>query len=64
MRTLPLSMVFSILYLGLISLLALAAPLLALDPIKQNFLHMLEGPSAQYWFGTDELGRDLFARIV
>ncbi len=24
----------------------------------------LQGPSAEHWFGTDELGRDLFARIV
>lgn len=23
-----------------------------------------EGPSAQYWFGTDELGRDLFSRLI
>lgn len=24
----------------------------------------LQGPSAEHWFGTDELGRDIFARIV
>ena len=31
---------------------------------KQNIARMLEGPSRDYWLGTDHLGRDLFARIV
>ena len=25
---------------------------------------MLEGPSFENWFGTDELGRDIFARVL
>lgn len=32
--------------------------------IKQNVLDRLQGPSAEHWFGTDELGRDIFARLV
>jgi ABC-type dipeptide/oligopeptide/nickel transport system permease subunit len=32
---------------------------------EQNFLdHGLEPPSAQFWFGVDDLGRDFFSRIV
>ncbi|MCI6429945.1 MAG: ABC transporter permease [Lachnospiraceae bacterium] len=32
--------------------------------IKQDIANRLQGPSAQHWFGTDEFGRDIFARIL
>lgn len=32
--------------------------------IKQDIGNRLQGPSAQHWFGTDEFGRDIFARIL
>ncbi|KFC64156.1 putative ABC transporter permease protein dipeptide transport protein [Bosea sp. LC85] len=45
-------------------LMAILAPLLPLaDPLKSNFLAIRKPPSALYWFGTDELGRDQFARL-
>ncbi len=34
------------------------------DPTRNNFGAMLEPPSADYWLGTDQYGRDLYARIV
>jgi peptide/nickel transport system permease protein len=33
-------------------------------PHRTNPLNTLQGPSAQHWLGTDELGRDVFARIL
>lgn len=32
--------------------------------IKQNLAHRLQGPSAAHWLGTDEFGRDIFARLI
>ena len=32
--------------------------------IKQDIANRLQGPSADHWFGTDEFGRDIFARIL
>ena len=34
------------------------------DPTRNNFGAMLEPPSAEYWLGTDQFGRDLYTRIV
>lgn len=45
--------------------LALLAPVIAPhDPLDQNILDRLEGPSAEYWLGTDSFGRDIFSRII
>lgn len=32
--------------------------------VAQNLQNRLQGPSAEHWFGTDEFGRDIFARIL
>jgi peptide/nickel transport system permease protein len=46
-------------------LAAILAPWLAPhDPLKANFLAVRKAPSALYWLGTDELGRDLFSRLL
>ena len=34
------------------------------DPDAQVLTERLMPPSAQHWFGTDDLGRDIFSRIV
>jgi ABC-type dipeptide/oligopeptide/nickel transport system permease subunit len=46
-------------------LAAIAAPHLGLaDPTKTSFLAVRKPPSAAFWLGTDELGRDLLSRVV
>lgn len=34
------------------------------DPLASNTAMALKPPSAQHWFGTDQLGRDIFSRVV
>lgn len=49
----------------LLVLVAAFAPQLApYDPAAQNLPARLQPPSRAHWFGTDELGRDIFSRIL
>jgi peptide/nickel transport system permease protein len=34
------------------------------DPLKQDLIHALQGPSARHWLGTDDLGRDVLSRLI
>lgn len=34
------------------------------DPLATDILNALEPPSAEHWFGTDQLGRDIFSRTI
>jgi peptide/nickel transport system permease protein len=46
-------------------LFAVLAPLIMpYDPIATSWSLVRKAPSAQHWFGTDELGRDVFVRVV
>ncbi|MGD0902463.1 MAG: hypothetical protein ABR924_05905 [Terracidiphilus sp.] len=46
-------------------LAGLAAPWLApRNPAAIDLLHRLQSPSAAYWAGTDELGRDTLSRLL
>jgi peptide/nickel transport system permease protein len=38
--------------------------LLPKDPLASDPLQDLLAPSGEYWFGTDRLGRDVFARVI
>ena len=49
----------------LMVILALAAPVLApYDPLRQDLIANLQGPSRAHWFGTDNLGRDVLSRVM
>ncbi|EEB85039.1 peptide/opine/nickel uptake family ABC transporter, permease/ATP-binding protein [Roseobacter sp. GAI101] len=34
------------------------------DPLSQNLINALQGPSADHWLGTDDLGRDVLSRMI
>ena len=50
----------------LIILAAIFAPLLTggVDPLKGSLTEALEAPSAEHIFGTDKMGRDIYARVI
>lgn len=49
----------------LLTLAAWLAPFVAThDPLQQDLARALLPPSGQNWFGTDELGRDVYSRLV
>ena len=51
----------------LIVFMALITPLIYdydADVIKNNIKDRLQSPSSKYWFGTDDLGRDILARVI
>ncbi|CAM3717334.1 ABC transporter permease [Mesobacillus zeae] len=50
-------------FLAVLSIMAVIGPMLSpYDVTKQNLLNQNMPPSSAHWFGTDELGRDVFSR--
>ena len=52
------------LILAIMVAIAVIWPQFTVAPTDQNVMSRLKPPSAPYWFGTDFLGRDIFARVV
>jgi peptide/nickel transport system permease protein len=70
LRRIPISVVLVSIILAAIVILAILAPYISpVDPNKQNLLSRLKPPGFErggitYWFGTDDLGRDLVSRTL
>jgi peptide/nickel transport system permease protein len=51
--------------IAVLAVAAVAAPWITpYDPMALRVLDRLQSPRAAHWFGTDELGRDVFSRVV
>jgi peptide/nickel transport system permease protein len=60
----PVTIAGTLIILSLI-LIAMVAPWLAThDPFDQILADRLFPPSLDYWFGTDNLGRDIYSRVI
>lgn len=54
-----------VLICALIVASAVLAPWLApYDPVEQDIINRLQPPSAEYWLGTDQFGRDILSRLM
>lgn len=59
------TVLLSLIWLALILLAAIAPGLIAPgDPLAGDVSQKLVAPGAEHWFGTDQLGRDVFTRVV
>ena len=58
----------SLVFLAVIATLSLCTPLIAdlrgIDPTQTDLFRRFEPPSATYWLGTDDVGRDLLQRLL
>jgi len=55
----------SLIFIGFLVLVALFGSYLTpYNPIETNMANALQVPSAQHWFGTDQLGMDIFSRVI
>jgi peptide/nickel transport system permease protein len=60
----PLGILSFVLLLSLITLVIVGPLIVEHSPRRTNALKILQPPSATHWLGTDELGRDVAARIL
>lgn len=59
------AVVLSLVFILVIVIFAVFAPMIATtEPTFVNPADRLQKPSTDYWFGTDDLGRDVFSRVV
>ncbi|MCA1666471.1 MAG: ABC transporter permease [Thermomicrobia bacterium] len=64
LRRNPLAMA-GIVVIALWLVIALVAPVVApYEPNKQDIVHRLQGPNRTHFLGTDDLGRDIFSRVL
>ena len=62
-RRQPLGVAGAVLMLALVGTALLADVLATHDPVRTS-MHVLAAPGADFWLGTDNLGRDLYSRVI
>jgi len=60
----PVAVVGLLIIVGLVGVAALAPWITASDGLEPDLANRLQAPGSEHWFGTDELGRDIFDRII
>ncbi len=64
-RTVPLGVALPVLYILLVLVLtAFGTWLMPYSPAAQDLYRIAAPPSAEHWFGTDDLGRDVLSRLI
>ena len=60
----PIAMLGLLIIVALIGVAILAPWITASDGLEPNLANRLRPPGAEHWFGTDDLGRDIYDRII
>ncbi len=64
LRNNPLALAGILIFVSAV-LISIFAPFIApYEPLEQDIVNRLQGPSVDHWFGTDQLGRDIFSRVL
>ncbi len=58
------ALIGGVITLFIIILVAFAPLFSNFDPMTQDLLHRFKPPSSEHWMGTDDLGRDMFSRVL
>lgn len=64
LRQSPLTIVGGVIMIAMLLLMVTSPWIVPHDPNALDLTARLQAPSAQHWFGTDEVGRDLFSRVL
>jgi peptide/nickel transport system permease protein len=60
----PVAVIGLLIIVSLVTVAALAPWITASDGLELHLSERLQAPGSEHWFGTDELGRDIFDRII
>ncbi|MFN2201868.1 MAG: ABC transporter permease [Caldilineaceae bacterium] len=60
----PLALTGIVLFLAWVIMSLLAPHIAPFDPMEQHISDRLQPPNTTYWFGTDQLGRDILSRVL
>jgi len=60
----PVSLIAVLLFGGIVFVAVFGPWLAPYDPLRTDVVNALQAPSGTHWFGTDNLGRDVFSRVL
>ena len=60
----PVALIGLFIIVGLVAIAALAPWITTSDGLELHLSERLQAPGSEHWFGTDELGRDIYDRII
>jgi peptide/nickel transport system permease protein len=60
----PLALIGLVVFLFWVMMSVLAPQIAPYEPLQQNIVNRLQGPTLDHPFGTDQLGRDIFSRVL
>lgn len=64
LRENPVTLLAFLLFVFIVGCALFGPYLVPYDPLKTSAVNALQPPSADHWFGTDNVGRDVFSRVV